>query len=130
MSEIIITEQYLKNNPDHIFVFGDNLLRYGTGGAAKLRYMPNTYGFITKKAPTYKDEDFYSPHDYASVFNDEMIKLWAEITSNRDKVYLISKIGAGIANKHNIWKYVIEPRLEKLRQINEPNVKFLYERRQ
>ncbi|MFW6247319.1 MAG: hypothetical protein ACOC22_04075 [bacterium] len=62
--EEIITRKYLKENPEHIFVFGDNLLRKGYGGAAKLRDLPNTYGFITKKYPDNKDESFYTPDEY------------------------------------------------------------------
>lgn len=45
----IVTKQFLDNNPNAIFVFGDNLLRVGYGGAAILRDHPQTYGFITKK---------------------------------------------------------------------------------
>jgi len=47
---MIITAQYLKENPDHIFVFGDNTVRKGFGGAAKFRDFPNTYGFVTLKS--------------------------------------------------------------------------------
>jgi hypothetical protein len=32
-----ITKKYLENHPNHIFVFGDNSLRQGKGGAASLR---------------------------------------------------------------------------------------------
>ena len=57
--ELFIDRDYLRNNPDDIFVFGDNWLRDGHGGAALLRDEPNTYGFITKIAPTHRDEDFF-----------------------------------------------------------------------
>jgi len=46
-----MTKEYLRAHPEVIFVFGDNLIHRGKGGAAKLRDEPNTYGFITKKYP-------------------------------------------------------------------------------
>ena len=90
--EEIITEDYLNANPNFIFVFGDNLKRVGCGGAAKLRHLPNTYGFITKKAPSNKDEDYYKPEEYHDIFMDEVDKLHEEIFNNPDKIYLISKL--------------------------------------
>lgn len=109
-----VTKEFLRANPNVVFVFGDNLLRYGKGGAAKLRDEPNTYGFITKKAPNNKDESFYRLEEYRTVFSDEMVKLFTEIQSNRDKIYLISKIGSGLANKYNIYGDLIEPTLIKV----------------
>lgn len=54
----IITKYWLKKHLECIFVFGDNLIREGYGGAAILRDEPNTYGFITKKYPDNKNESF------------------------------------------------------------------------
>lgn len=122
--ELIITREYLRSNTNHIFVFGDNLLRVGHGGAAQLRDEPNTYGFITKKAPTYKDEDYYTPEEFEDVFLNELIKLQLLISATPNKTYLISKIGAGIANKYKIWDKIIEPNLKK--QLSFDNVKFLW----
>ncbi len=125
--EQIITREYLQENPNHIFVFGDNLLRVGFGGAAKLRDMPNTYGFITKKAPSYWDNDYYKSDEYLEVYRDEMKKLIHEITNNPSKIFLISKVGAGIANKFHIWEEIIEPRIKReLTMQNLDNVKFLW----
>lgn len=123
--EQIITREYLQEHPNHIFVFGDNLLRIGTGGAAKLRDMPNTYGFVTKKAPTYRGIDYYIPEEYKNLYTQELFKLTREITNNPDKLFLISKIGAGIANKYNIWEKVIEPNIKK-DLAGYVNVKFLW----
>jgi hypothetical protein len=122
--ELIITREYLRSNPNHIFVFGDNLLRVGHGGTAKLRDEPNTYGFITKKAPTYKDEDYYTLEEFEDVFLNELIKLQLLISAAPNKTYLISKIGAGLANKYKIWDKIIEPNLKK--QLSFDNVKFLW----
>lgn len=74
-----ITRGYLKNNPDHIFVFGDNLKRKGFGGAAKLRDMPKTYGFVAKKVPNNNIGSFYKPDEYNEKFKTELRKLIKEV---------------------------------------------------
>ena len=120
-----ITEQYLKDNPTHIFVFGDNLKRYGTGGAAKFRNFPNTYGFITKKAPTHNDKDYYRPIEYIKVYKEELAKLIELIEMSPDNTWLISPVGSGLANKYKIWEEVIEPTIKNV-LAGRPNVKFLW----
>ena len=120
----IITKEYLLENPNHIFVFGDNLLRIGTGGAASLRDLPNTYGFVTKKAPNNNLSSFYTPKEYEPVFADEMNKLIKEIENNPDKTYLISKVGAGLANYHAIFETVIKGKINRLKLYK--NVEFLF----
>ena len=121
----IIDEKFLRDNPDHIFVFGDNRLRTGKGGAAKLRDEPNVYGFITKKFPNNRELSFYKPQEYHEVFEREMQKLIDTIERNSDKIYMVSKLGAGLANKYYIWEKVIEPQLKSLLS-KYSNVMFLF----
>jgi hypothetical protein len=121
---MLIDKEYLRNNPNHIFVFGDNLLRRGKAGAAALRDEPNTYGFITKKYPSNRDDAFYKPMEYRKVFSEELAKLDKYIKSNPDKIFLLSKVGAGLANKYGIYKYIIEPVFTALEK-EYNNVKFL-----
>lgn len=109
-----ISESFLRNNPDYIFVFGDNLLQKGKGGAAKLRDEPNTYGFITKKAPDNNDISFYRPDEYELKFKTELEKLEKLIQRNPNKIFLISKLGGGLANKYNIREKIIIPNINKL----------------
>lgn len=120
----IIDEKYLVENPTHVFVFGDNTLRVGNGGAAALRHLPNTYGFITKKKPTHNDEDFYNQYDYVGVYMYEIDKLRSLAIANPKKTYLISKLGAGLANKYNIWETVVKPTIKNF--LDEPNIVFLW----
>lgn len=122
---MIITEQYLLSHPTEVFVFGDNLLRKGLGGAAKLRHLPNTYGFITKKCPNNDDSSFYKPDEYRDIFLSEIVKLRVEIIQNPDKIYLISKLGAGLANRYLIWEGMIEPWLKVLLD-DLKNVRFIF----
>jgi hypothetical protein len=111
---IMITKDYLANHPDHIFVFGDNKERWGKGGAAKLRDCKNSYGFITKRAPNNNDSSFYKPDEYLSTFAKEMVKLEAKIEAEPEHTFLISKLGAGLANKYHIFEKVIKTGLEYL----------------
>lgn len=119
-----ITTKYLKDNPNHIFVFGDNTDRRGKAGAAALRTEPNTYGFITKKHPNNMECSFYHPDEYIHVFNQQLSLLVYEIENHPDKTYLISKLGAGLANKFNIWEQIIKKGLRHLRHYR--NVEFLF----
>jgi len=124
LSHKVIDEKYLKDHPNHIFVFGDNIIRYGKGGAAKLRGEPNTYGFVTKKYPSNEDTAFFRPDEYTELFSQEKEKLENMIKSNPDKIFLISKIGSGLANKYHIWENVIEHQIKELSKYN--NVEFLF----
>lgn len=125
MNEEIITREYLINNRNHIFVFGDNFLRRGKKGAAVLRDEPNTYGFITKKYPNNKTESFFSVKEYEKIYEEEIFKLIRLITSSEERLFLISKLGFGLANKNKIFEKIIEPRIKKdLEKFS--NVKFLW----
>lgn len=119
-----ITKAYLRKHPDHIFVFGDNLIRKGKGGAATLRDEPNTYGFITKKKPNNSDGSFYRPDEYKEKFEVELRRLIKEIEKNPNKTFLISMLGGGLANKYKIFQKVIKPGLTVLE--NYDNIVFLY----
>lgn len=121
---MIITREYLRANPTHIFVFGDNLDRTGYGGAAFLRDEPNTYGFITKKHPNNKDDSFYRLLEYLPVFHTELLKLELIIINGIGfRTYLISKLGSGLANKYKIYEQIIWPSLPVL--LKYPNVELL-----
>ncbi len=104
----IITAEFLRSNPNMIFVFGDNTIRKGKGGAAILRDEPNTYGFITKKYPNNRDCSFYKLDEYYSIFLDEIDKMESLVRENPNKTFLISKLGAGLANKYRIYEKVIK----------------------
>jgi len=108
-----VTEQFLKDNKNILFVFGENRLAKGKGGAAKLRGLKNSVSFVTKKYPDLQDISYFTPDEYLPVYYVEMIKLKEFLkATNFDKV-LISKIGGGLANKYGIFEQVIEPRIKK-----------------
>ena len=122
--ETTITREFLRNNPNIIFVFGDNEGRFGYGGAAALRDEPNTYGFVTKKDLGEAEPNF-TPDEYISVFVDEALKLRRKIAENQDKMFYISRLGAGLANKFKIWEEVILPVLPRVLK-DLDNVIFLW----
>ncbi|MBX3295823.1 MAG: hypothetical protein KF762_08930 [Acidobacteria bacterium] len=60
-----ITRQYVRENRDKLFLFGDNLERRGFGGqAAAMRGEPNAVGIPTKKSPSYRDDAFFSDEEF------------------------------------------------------------------
>lgn len=60
-----ITRDFVRANPDKIFLFGDNLEQRGFGGqAAAMRGEPNTIGIPTKKSPSYSDEAFFTDNEF------------------------------------------------------------------
>ena len=123
---LIITESFLDSNPDAYFVFGDNLERSGTGGAARLRFHKRAIGFITKKFPDNKDGSFYKAEEYSSVFFEELEKLEKTIKNSPNSIFYISQLGGGLANKYRIWEKLIQHNLvRKLEKFN--NVIFCWE---
>lgn len=113
MAEEIITRHYLRTHPNEVFVFGDNKLRRGHGGAAALRDEPNVYGFITQKRPSAANDAHYHPTEYREIYRKEIFKLSLVIATNPTKTYLISRVGGGLANTFRIFQKVIEPNIKK-----------------
>lgn len=118
----IFNKVTLDKNPTNFFIFGDNTVRKGYGGAAALRDHKQAYGFITKKFPNNDDTSFYKPTEYIPVFETELSQLEFFMKLNDvvkvDKVrkpasFFISKLGGGLANRYNIFEKVICPRIEK-----------------
>jgi hypothetical protein len=60
-----ITRAMLRAEPDKLFVFGDNMQRYGLGGQAKeMRGEPNAVGIPTKHAPHMGAGAFFHSNDF------------------------------------------------------------------
>lgn len=120
----VVDSKFLRENTTHVFVFGDNTLRRGKKGGAALRDEPNAYGFITKKRPCYQDDCYYKPAGYREVYKLEVERLRSRIESSPSKIFLVGKIGSGLANKFGIFEKVIEPNIKK--DLDYPNVRFLW----
>lgn len=60
-----ITRQMLRDEPEKLFVFGDNFGRVGFGGQAKeMRGEPNAVGVLTKRFPSMVHAAFLTDDDY------------------------------------------------------------------
>lgn len=78
-----ITRQEVRDNPDKLFLFGDNLRRTGYGGQAReMRGEPNAVGIPTKREPSMVESAFFTDQDlpaiqriYARLFELVEIKL-------------------------------------------------------
>lgn len=124
-NDFVVTKEFLRQFPEYIFVFGDNAERRGKKGAATLRNEPNTFGFITKKKPCNYDHCFYLASEYRDKFNIEITFLQNRIERIPGKIFLISKIGSGFANRFNIFEEVILPGIQVLKKYS--NVVFLFD---
>lgn len=92
-----ITRQDLRDNPDKIYVFGDNEARQGLGGqAGQMRGEPNAHGIATLKMPEFwTDAEYYRQcqildHDFALLFRAK--------SEDRTIVLPADGIGTGIAD--------------------------------
>ena len=110
----IITRDKVKENPDVLYLFGDNIVRQGLGGQAKeMRGEPNTLGIVSKKYPSnssssfYTDEDFYT---WLEVFSSDIKNLAESVNSGKYRAIVIPQIGVGLADLPNkaprIWNYL------------------------
>ncbi|AKE44783.1 hypothetical protein AU106_gp152 [Sinorhizobium phage phiM9] len=96
-----ITRQMLKDEPDTLFVFGDNLSRVGLGGQAKeMRGEPNAVGIPTKKLPLMADHAFFTDDDYFLVL-DQLLeadkRIVEHLNSGGTVVWPEDGIGTGLA---------------------------------
>ena len=89
------------NNPNALFVYGDNDVHKGVGGQAIIRYFPNTHGIPTKKFPFYYPSAYYTDIDY----DNNIIKIekaFAELLIKAEKYETIYSpedgLGTGLAN--------------------------------
>lgn len=93
-----ITRQMLRDEPDTLFVFGDNMERRGLGGqAAEMRDEPNAVGIPTKRAPHMGADAFLRDSDYAEWIAEAM-DAWHKIATHSGLVvWPTAGIGTGRA---------------------------------
>jgi len=107
----------LRNNPDKIYIFGDNTEGWGKGGQAIVRDEPNAFGISTKDSPT----QFMSDNN----FEANKAKIDADIAAikadGRPIVFPEDGIGTGRADLQNkaprTWAY-LQKELNKLKGNN------------
>jgi hypothetical protein len=92
-----ITREYIKKNPDKIFLFGDNLQKRGLRGqSAEMRGEPNAIGIPTKKRPSMNENAFFSDFEYEQnkYFIDEALK---QIPKGKEIIIPKMGLGTGLA---------------------------------
>ena len=96
-----ITRQFIREHPDALFVYGDNMQQRGLGGQAKeCRGEPNTLGIPTKWKPTWNPDAYFSDKDYDEVVPTIMVKfnlLEMKLKQGKDVYYPKMGIGTGRA---------------------------------
>jgi len=86
-------EYILRDNPDKIYIFGDNEQRYGKGGQAIIRDEPNAFGIATKKRPSMDDDAFFTDDEFEAnkkLIDEDIAKIKAD---GRPIVYPEAGIG-------------------------------------
>ena len=82
------TPKTLVENPNYLFIFGDNDLGYGKKGQAIIRDEINSIGIPTKKEPNYKKTSYYTDEELEENKNkiDNAIENIIKKINN-DKIY-------------------------------------------
>lgn len=122
--EKLIIRQMLKDNPNTLFVFGDNMAREGLGGqAAEMRGEPNAVGIPTKWTPSMNRWAFFADKDLKEArvdINEAFVKLFSHAATGGEIVWPKYGIGTGLADLKNkaplIWDLIehLRSRLEAL----------------
>lgn len=101
-----ITRDFVKANPDMLFVFGDNMAGVGLGGQAReMRGEPNAIGVPTKWTPNrtpaayFSDEDWWIDSRCPIYFTicTAFRSIEAALAAGRDVVMPADGLGTGLA---------------------------------
>ena len=114
-----ITRKMLRDFPNTLFVFGDNMIARGLGGQAKeMRGEPNAVGIPTKIMPGMSYADFFRDEDYERAkpkIDAAFVRLFAHVAQGGDVVWPEDGIGTGLAElpkrAPRIWKLIEENRI-------------------
>ena len=92
------TEDLLRQNPDKIYVFGDNMKRCGKRGQAIIRNESNAYGVATKRYPSMDDWAFFSDKydEFDCVMKD--LRGLYKLSKTHTIVFPAAGIGTGLAD--------------------------------
>jgi hypothetical protein len=93
-----ITREYVRENRDKLFLFGDNLERRGFGGqAAAMRGEPNAIGIPTKRSPHNSVGAFFSDTEFEQnkiAIDAAFAEVWGFV-SDSSRVIVIPSAGLG-----------------------------------
>lgn len=118
-----IYRQDLRDNPDWLFIFGDNDLRLGYGGQAKeMRGEPNAVGVRTKWAPGMLPQDFFKDRDYVNIvamIDYDLRKVKEKLQEGGVVVFPLAGLGTGLSQLPERAPRVNEYLVKELRKLAE-----------
>lgn len=96
-TELVFSVDLCRLFPEHVFVFGDNLLRRGKAGQAVIRDEPNAFGIPTKRYPAMRDGAFFSDQeDEVDAVVQSLRDLWV-FAKGRKVLFPVKGLGTGMA---------------------------------
>ena len=121
----IITRKYVRNNPQYLFLFGDNLIKNGYGGqAGAMRGEPNCIGIPTKRKPDMNPSSFFSDDIY-----EEIISIYEHLFERIKEEYVKGKyeaivipsegLGTGLARLNKYAPKIYEYLQNKLKELEK-----------
>lgn len=101
----------VKQHPDEIFVFGDNMAKWGKRiGQAIIRPMPNAFGVPTKREPARDEAAYFSdqPDEFAAIHKS--LQDLYRLSRTHTLVFPLGGLGTGLAEMQvrspQAWKYM------------------------
>ena len=94
------TVELANDNPNCIFIFGDNLMKKGTGGQACIRYCKNSFGVPTKKYPSCHENAYFTDNEYdcnCDIIINTINKLREELNKYDFMIFPLDGLGTGLA---------------------------------
>lgn len=89
--------QLCKDNPNTLFVFGDNLLQRGKAGQAIIRDESNAFGIPTKRLPSMTNGAFFSDQSDEYLIVLQRIVTLYSMARNHEIFFPEAGIGTGLA---------------------------------
>ena len=97
----MIFRQDLQQNPDTLYLFGDNEERRGLGGQAiQMRGEPNAVGVRTKRRPRLEEGDFWTDETYAAncqMITEDLVPVKQHLATGGNVVVPEDGLGTGLA---------------------------------
>lgn len=87
-----------RENPEKIYIYGDNLAGYGTAGQACIRNEPNAFGIPTKRYPSMTVGSFFTDKECERQHVLKSLRGLYVLGKTRTLVFPTNGVGTGMAN--------------------------------
>ena len=93
------TVEAVRNEPQRLFIFGDNTARIGKGGQAIIRDEPNALGVATKWFPGSNQSDYFADGPAAEIALDtDLAKVETALCAGKTVYFPRDGIGTGLSD--------------------------------